>query len=438
MKIRYLLLSAIFILTAERNIAQETQLSLEEAVNLALTESDEAKIAESRVNTAVNELKVTTNNQYPDVKLSGQYSYLTNADVNLQLNTGQNNAEEAGSGEAPDIHQLLLGQANISMPLFAGFKLKNAVAAGKNNLKAAEFNSENSKEGIALNTIQAYLNLYKAQKTVDLLEESLKSAQQRVKDFSAMEENGLLARNDLLKAQLQESNTELSLEEAKKNAEILNFRLATLLKLPEDTRIQINDSSFAIASETKASEEINRNDLEALRFQEKAAENAVKMAKSNYFPSVALVGGYVALDLQNALTVSNAMNVGVGVSYNLADIFKNKSEVKVAKSKTEELQHSIDLVKDQIKIQVKNAEKDYELALKKLNVYTKSEEQAVENFRIVKDKYDNGLLDTNDLLEADVEQLQAKINLAYAQAEISEKYYEVQKAKGTLTNEFRK
>jgi hypothetical protein len=29
-----------------------------------------------------------------------------------------------------------------------------------------------------------------------------------------------------------------------------------------------------------------------------------------------------------------------------------------------------------------------------------------ENYRIIKDKYDNGLSDTNDLLEADVEQLQ--------------------------------
>ncbi|MGA9589693.1 MAG: TolC family protein, partial [Salegentibacter sp.] len=250
--------------------------------------------------------------------------------------------------------------------------------------------------------------------------------------------NGLLARNDLLKAQLQESNVQLSLDEAKKTAEILNYKLAVTLKLPEDTEIETSDSEFQRFGLIETGAEINRSDLEALKFQEQAAEKGIEVAKGNYFPSIALVGGYVALDLQNALTVSNAMNVGVGVSYNLSEIFKNKSEVKLAESKANELRHSIDLVSDKIKIQVKNARQDYKLAQKKFDVYSKSQQQAVENYRIVKDKYDNGLMNTNDLLEADVQQLQAKINLAYAQANIAQKYYELLQAQGKLTNEFKK
>jgi hypothetical protein len=38
--------------------------------------------------------------------------------------------------------------------------------------------------------------------------------------------------------------------------------------------------------------------------------------------------------------------------------------------------------------------------------------------RIIKEKYDNGLSDTNDLLEADVEQLGSKINKALAKANV--------------------
>jgi outer membrane protein TolC len=62
--------------------------------------------------------------------------------------------------------------------------------------------------------------------------------------------------------------------------------------------------------------------------------------------------------------------------------------------------------------------------------------QATVNYRIVKDKYDNGLADTNDLLEADVEQLQTKLNLTYAKADISQKYYELLTADGQLTSAF--
>ena len=63
-----------------------------------------------------------------------------------------------------------------------------------------------------------------------MIETNLKSAHQRVVDFSAKEQNGLLARNDLLKAQIQESNIQLSLEDAKKNEAILNYQVSHSFK----------------------------------------------------------------------------------------------------------------------------------------------------------------------------------------------------------------
>lgn len=414
--------------------AQNTQqLTLQEAVELALQNSDGAKASEARLNVAESEMNITKNLQYPDLKLSGQYMYLTNADVNLKLATGSSDGE-GDSGSSPKVNQLLLGQASASMPLFSGFKLKNTVKSSEHLYQAASFNAKNDNETIALNVIQEYISLYKSRQAVTLIEENLKSAQQRVKDFSAMEQNGLLARNDLLKAQLQESNVEVSLEEAKKNARILNYELATLLKLPEETNIETATTEFGLVSSPTVSIGTDRFDLEALKYQKEAADDQVKVAQSKYYPSLSLSGGYIALDLQNAITVTNAMNVGVGVSYNLSDLFKAKSDIKLAKYKAEELHYNLDAFTDKVKVQVENANQEYELALKTHNMYLKSEEQAKENYRIVKDKYNNGLADTNDLLDADVQQLQARIQLAYAEANITQRYYELLTAKGQLTN----
>jgi len=72
--------------------------------------------------------------------------------------------------------------------------------------------------------------------------------------------------------------------------------------------------------------------------------------------------------------------------------------------------------------------------LKQSLVYDKALVQATENYRIVKDKYDNSLSTTNDLLEADYEQLQAKINQALSKADVAQKYYELQFASGKLIN----
>ncbi|GGK25897.1 transporter [Yeosuana aromativorans] len=425
----------VFISISNLKAQQIQPITLEEAVQMALQNSDASKLADTKVLSAQNELNVTKNLQYPDVKLSGQYLYLANANVDLKINTGNNSgSSNTGNNNAPNVHQLLLGQANVSLPLFSGFKLNNTIKASESLYKAADYKSKNDKEQLSLEVINDYLSLYKARQTIILIETNLKSAHQRVVDFSAKEQNGLLARNDLLKAQIQESNIELSLEDAKKNEAILNYRLAMLLKLPEGTKTDIVAPEFGLVSNQPVTDVINRNDLEALRYQEQAAEQQIKVAKSKYFPSLALSGGYIALDLQNALTVTNAMNIGIGVSYNLSDLFKAKSDVRLAKTKTKELQYTINMKTDQIKVDIENAKQDYQLAIKKYHVYTESQIQAEENYRIVKDKYDNGLADTNDLLEADVDQLQAKLNVAYAKAGITQKYYELLAAQGQLNN----
>ena len=431
MKFRHIKLSLLILLLGSGEImAQEpTKMTLQEAVQVALKNSTQAKISEDKVTTAQHELQVTKNLRIPDAKISGQYQYLPNATVDLH----QGNSEGDPAG-LPSVNQIFLGQATISQPIFTGFKFKNAVAASNNAYQAATFNAANDREQIALETIKAYINLYKSKESINLIQENLKSAEQRVNDFSEMEKNGLLAKNDLLKANLQASNYEVALEEARKNEHILNYQLAVMLQLPENTQIQTQESEFGVVLNSSLSDSISRKDLQAVQYQAFAAENQIKMAKSKYYPNVSLIGGYVALDIHNALTVTNAMNIGVGVSYSLSDIFKAKSDVNVAASKALEMQHTYDLVADQIKVQVENAEQEYQLTLKKYELYVNSEEQAEENYRIVKDKYDNGLQDTNDLLEADVEQLQAKINLAYAKADISQKYYELLTAKGNLTH----
>ena len=439
MKTRSILAVLILLLSITYTQAQDSRnLSLEEIVQLALTTSDASKINGSQIDLAKNELNITKNMQYPDLNISGQYRYLTNADVKLQIPLSSSESSDGSteqSSSSPNVNGLLLGSADVSLPIFSGFKLKNSVSAGENKLQASIFNAANDQEKLALQAIQMYLNLYKANATIDLVKDNLKSADQRVKDFTNMEENGLLARNDLLKAQLQQANIELSLANATKNARILNYNLNALLKLPEDTTINTDVSAITPIAATLPNIS-QRNDLQALNYQEEALHDQIKIAKGDYYPSLALVGGYIALDLNNALTVTNAMNVGVGLSYNVSSLFKTKAKVKLAESQAQEMSYRIDQATSQAKVTAQNALAEYNLALETFEVYEVSEEQAVENYRIVKDKYDNGLSDTNDLLEADVQQLQTRINLAYAKADITQKYYELLSAEGVLTNQF--
>ena len=435
-KINQFVLFGLSVLGISSIEAQEKRsLTLDEAVHLAWNKSNEVGLANAKVSSKKYELQSAKNNQYPEFRISGQYQRLANASINLKLNQNSN------SGTLPIVDQLIIGQANATLPIFAGFKVQNNIQLHENLYEAEEANSLHTKEDMAMKVINQYASLFKAQKTVALLKENLKRAEQRAHDFSELEKNEIIARNDLLKAQLQVSKIKLSIDEAMNHENTVNFQLITLLKLPVGTKLEIRESDFANfkmnnvpTNEQPALE--NRKDLQAIQWQEKASKANIKMAKAAYYPSINLIGGYIALDLKNVVTVQNAMNFGLGLSYDLSSIFKNEAVVKLAESKATEIQNSEAMLTDYIKIEVQKAIEDYHLAIQQNEVYGESVAQSSENYRIIKDKYDNGLADTNDLLEADVEQLSANINKTLAKANIIQKYYALLNATGQLTSTF--
>jgi outer membrane protein TolC len=436
MKISQLLLFGVYFVGISAIDAQEkTYLTLDEAVQMAWNKSNDVILGNTKVNTKKYELQAAKNSQYPDLKAAGQYQHLTKATIDLKTSSS------TSSSTPPIVDRLVLGQINASLPVFAGFKIQNNIVVSENLLQAQSAFASQTKEEIALKVVEYYASLYKAQKTLEILKENQKRAQQRVFDFSELEKNGIIPRNDLLKSQLQVSKIQLSIDETNNNLGIVNYYLTTLLKLPAETKIEIRESDFTnfkmdtIPTDEKPALE-NRKDLDAMRFQEKASLASIKIAQSGYYPSITLVGGYTSLDLRNFINVQNAMNFGVGVSYDLSDIVKNGTNVKIAESRSLEVQNSKEILTDNIKIQVRQAIENYDLSLKQSQVYHQAFEQASENYRIVKDKYENGLSDTNDLLEADVDQLSSKINTALAKANIIQKYYELLSATGQLSQSF--
>lgn len=437
MKVSQYMLFGIFFVGISSIVAQEkTNLKLEDAIHLAWTKSNEVSLANTKVNTRKYELAATKNNQYPDFKISGQYQRLTNANVDLKINQGS-----SSSGSTPKVDQLLLGQANASLPVFAGFKIQNSIQLHDALYEAETASAMQTKEDVAMKVVNYYASLYKAQKTVELLKENQKRAQQRVVDFTDLEKNGIIPRNDLLKSQLQVSKIQLSIDDATNNLNIVNFYLVTLLKLDSETKLVVLESDFANfrmdnVPQDEAPALQNRKDLESVRLQGKASQSNIKIAKGAYYPTLTLIAGYTALNLKNVITVENAMNIGLGVSYDLSAILKNSTLVKVAESKATESQNTEAILTDYIKVEVQKAIEDYQLALKQDVVYGQAVEQSSENYRIIKDKYDNGLSDTNDLLEADVDQLGAKINKALAKANIIQKYYELLAVTGQLSQTF--
>ncbi|MBS1495880.1 MAG: TolC family protein [Bacteroidetes bacterium] len=425
-------------------LAQDTKtISLREAIDLSIKNSKSLKASNARIDEATAIVKEAYNNQLPDFKVSGSYIRLSNADVSLKLGkdtSGGGNGGGSGSkGGVPKINSAVYGMANLSLPLYAGGRIKYGIESAKYLAQAASLDADNDKEAVIYNTTSAYINLYKAAAAVNIVKEDLQSSMSRDTNFSNLEKNGLLARNDLLKSQLQTSNIELSLLDAENNLKIANINMNLMLGLPENTLLSI-DSNFINVDQTlmpftdyETAALQQRKDVQALALRKKASTTGIKSAKAEAYPTIALTGGYIAANIPHLLTVTNAVNIGVGVSYNIANLWKTNTKLLQAKARATEIDANEELLNDAVKMQVNKDYQSYLLSQKKIDVYEKAIEQAKENYRITKNKYNNSLVTITDLLDADVALLQATLNSRFAKADAVLAYNKLLQTAGLLS-----
>lgn len=417
-----LVLVVLAALVSNSLAAQESKrLSLNEAVKLGVSNSKQLKVSRARIAEAVAATREALDRKLPDVAVSG--SYLRVGKPNIKIKT----SSQAGDSNAispVNVTQAAYGMANVSVNLFSGLKVKHGIESARFLEEAEKLDESNNRQGVILNTVAAYINLYKAIAGAKIVEENLEQSRKRDTDFANFERNGLLARNDLLKAQIQTSNLELSLVDAQNNIRLAMVNMNLMLGLPENTMLTLDSTLTGSNDELKGIEEYerlaldNRNDVKALEMRRKASESAVKIARGDYYPAFGFTGGYLAAYIPNFLTITNALNVGVGVKYSLSSIWKTKSKVEQAKAREQQLLANEAILDDQVRIAINKAYQDYITAQKKIEVHRKVLEQATENYRINRNKYNNNLLTLTDLLDADVAQLQAKLNLEFAKADV--------------------
>ncbi len=414
--------------------AQEKRtISLQEAVKLGIENSKYLKIDQAQIEESTANLLAAKNKQLPELTISGSYLYLP-----LEPNVDLKIPGMAGGG--PKVSNVLYGSANLSVPIYSGGRIKYGIKSAEYLVEASKLNAENDKDAIAYNISQAYNNLFKANEVVKLLKENLTSSQKRDESFIKLENNGVIARNDRLKAQLQTSNIELQLMEAENNYSIANINMDLLLGLPDNTEIEV-DSNYIGEDDLGKPDDYylnlareNRNDIKALDYQRKAAALGSKSAKAEHLPSLAFTGGYVAADIPKLLTITNAVNVGVGIQYNLSNIWKKNSSYVQSKAKEQELAANNDLLNDNVTLEVRRDYQNDLYAHKKIDVYQRALEQAEENYRITLNKYNAGLETITNLLDADTAKITANVNVITSKADAALAHKKLLQTTGTINN----
>ena len=445
MKNKLKILLIICSLCSLQMTAQEKKtLSLDEAINLGLQNSKKLKINKAKIEEATAAAKEATEKRLPDAKASASYLRVNAVNVDLKTKSGNTGGGTGPAVEQPKVSQALYGLVNVSLPIYTGGKIRYGIESSKFLEKAEMLDAENDKEEVIQNTIEAFANLFKAKTAVRLVQENLNEARQRTKELTGMEKNGLLARNDLLKSQLRESNMEFNLSDAENSWQLANVNMNLMLGLPTSTQLILDTSGLGRKDDDKVLDDYlnaalsNRKDIAAIDLRKKAAESGVKSAKGDLYPSLALTGGYIGLDIPDFLSVPAAMNVGVGVSYNIGSLWKNKAKVQQAEARVKQITFTEAMMDDDMRLEVNRSYLSLMTNRKKIEVSAKAVEQAEENYRIVKNKFDNSLATTTDLLDADIAQLQARLSYTLSRADAFVAYHKLLQTAGLLSTELKK
>jgi len=183
-----------------------------------------------------------------------------------------------------------------------------------------------------------------------------------------------------------------------------------------------------------------RPELILLQQQVKASEVQVKRARANYLPTVALVGTYTHYDnlklkgsFRNLngtpLTVSHTFSGGnpyalLSVQVPIFHWGAEVKKVKKAKLDLNDSQLQLEQNERGMRIQVRQAVQNITDGQRMVETATIGQQQADENLRVMREKFDNQLCSMTDLLDAQSQWQQARSNLIEAKTQL--KIYETE------------
>ena len=412
---KIILLNIVFALSL---FAQNKVLTLEESLEIGLMNSKNLKISQSKIISSKAKIKEFGSQMLPKLSLGASYTRLSDVDP-FQVTV-------PFSPTPIQIQETILNNygfnISVNQPLFTGFRLSSLKNAAEYNSLASEVEHTKEANHEALKIQQAFWNFYKAQKVLALIEENLKSLEQHLKDTRNFLQNGLVTKNDLLKIEVQYSNTKLKRIEAENNLNLarVNFNKAIGIKLSEQTRIDVNEKNPDLSGysfDNLLEEALNkREELKSLSYRINAGKESVTAANSGWLPSVYLFGHfYYSKPNQRVLPLKDEFNetwdLGVSLNWDLWDWGNTSSKAVQAEQQLLQTQTSLNILKENIETEVYHNYLKLISENDKVEVSKKALEASEENYRITNEKYAQQLATSRDLIDAEVDLLNAQTQL---------------------------
>ena len=341
-----------------------------------------------------------------------------------------------------DTRNMFAGSIMLTQPVFMGGAIvaMNKMADAGEQLAA---NSAEAKRQATLYSIdQAYWQVVSLRHKQKLAQSYLDVVKKLEGDVQKMIREGVATRSDGLSVSVKVNEAEMMKLKVDDGLTLSKMLLCQLCGLPVDERVTLADEESDELTLTAAATP-QHVDLSATRPELKMLQNMIDMGKqttnmlkAGHLPQVLLTGGYAVSNpnLYNGFQrkFAGVWNVGVLVRvpiWNWGDV---AYKVRAAKGATAIATLQRDEAREKIELQVSQSQFKVNEANKKLEMARKSTERAEENLRTANLGFQEGVISTTIVMEAQTAWLQAQSQKIDAEIDVKLSQVNLQKALGTL------
>lgn len=407
------------VLAQEPAAGKTLSLSLDAAVHKALADNPRAIQASAGEEIAGARLDQARSTWFPRVEASqtwsrGDHPVFVFGSLLEQGRFGPENFDPAFLNDPPTMEHYRLA-LDLKMPIFDQLRRISTVSQAKLGFESARSGFVAAQQQIRLETLRAYFGVLVARRALDVALDAVAAAESDVSSIRDRFETGLIVESDLLAAEVQLAEFRQQEISARGNLAIAIAQLQAMLDLPTGIPIELTSELHEPSQTLLPLEEQLRLGLEnhpgiaSARLSERMAGLEVRKARGRYLPR--LDGFATFAENGDSLGEDLSDDKLVGLRLSLS-IFEPGREGALAEAHAGKRAASAGLkaLENQITVEIIRAWEGLQAARQRLEVAERSLSQARETVRIVRDRYEEGLVTITEQLRAQTAVTRAELN----------------------------
>lgn len=436
-------LIALAVTALSWHAAQAEALNLGQAIEAALNQNASLAVSQARVGQAEAALRQAEAARWPNLGLAMSASRTNDPLSAFGAKLGQRTVTEADFYPAAINHPGDVDNFNtrleVQVPLYTGGLLSSQIDQAQARSQAARLGDASTRQQVIQQVTLAYQGVHTARAYIKVAQQSKQAAEEALRVTERLHAEGIAIKSDLLSARVNLEEAKLKLAEGLRLESGALDRLKTLIGRPLNESLEVGAETMpaGLAGEEAALRDQARAehpDLNALRHERDAARARIAAARAGGRPQLSLMGRQEWNDKTAGFDASSYTVAGV-LSWRLFDAGVTGAAVDQARAAELEAAARLRQAEEGVALQVAEARRLALEAEARIAAREAAVAQAEEAQRLMKKRYENGIINLVELLAGQAQLDRARADLVAARHDLVAARTELRRAVGVLSVE---